>query len=140
MHENASGIYNEYLEIYFNEYKALSDAQTKMLGEKYDPINLLLETYIYDIWSENEESTDATSRKKWQRRIYRFIWHATTRRWLRSKKRKKMKKSPNKLSARLPILLAQIKSINNSYRLKNKIRKLLYLLYQHNKITEIKSL
>ena len=41
MHENASGIYNEYLEIYFNEYKALSDAQTKKLGE-----NMILLIYF----------------------------------------------------------------------------------------------
>ena len=33
-------------------------------------------------------------------------------------------------------LLAQIIAGNNSYRLKNKIRHILYLLYQHNKITK----
>ena len=49
VHENTSEIYNEYLEIYFNEYKALLDAQTKKLGKKYDPINLFLETYTYDV-------------------------------------------------------------------------------------------
>ena len=44
--------------------------------------------------------------------------------------------TPNKLLTRLPILLAQIKAGNNSYKLKNKIRETLYLLYQHNKITK----
>ena len=44
--------------------------------------------------------------------------------------------TPNKLLTRLPILLAQIKAGNNSYKLKNKIRQILYLLYQHNKITK----
>ena len=44
--------------------------------------------------------------------------------------------SSNKLLTRLPILLAQIKSGNNSYKLKNEIRQILYLLYQHNKITK----
>ena len=44
--------------------------------------------------------------------------------------------TPNKLLTRLLILLAQIKAGNNSYRLKNEIRQILYLLYQHNKITE----
>ena len=43
--------------------------------------------------------------------------------------------TPNKLSTRLPILLAQIKAGNNSCKLKNEIRQILYLLYQHNKIT-----
>ena len=44
--------------------------------------------------------------------------------------------TPNKVLTRLPILLAQIKSGNNSYKLKNEIRNILYLLYQHNKITK----
>ena len=42
--------------------------------------------------------------------------------------------TPNKLLTRLPILLAQIKAGNNSYKSKNEIRQILYLLYQHNKI------
>ena len=44
--------------------------------------------------------------------------------------------SPNKLLTRLPVLLAQIKAGDNSYKLKNEIRQILYLLYQHNKITK----
>ena len=42
----------------------------------------------------------------------------------------------NKLLTRLQILLAQIKAGNNSYKLKNEIRQILYLLYQDNKITK----
>ena len=30
----------------------------KQLGNKYDPINLFLETYNYDVWFENEKSTN----------------------------------------------------------------------------------
>ena len=41
----------------------------------------------------------------------------------------------NKLLTSLPILLAQIKAENASCKLKNEIRQILYLLYQHNKIT-----
>ena len=44
--------------------------------------------------------------------------------------------SPNKLLTRLPLLLAQIKAGNNSCKLKNKMRQILYLLYQHNKTTK----
>ena len=43
---------------------------------------------------------------------------------------------PNKLLTKLPISLAQTKAGNNSYKLKNEIRQILYLLYQHNKITK----
>ena len=41
-----------------------------------------------------------------------------------------------KLITGLPILLAQIKAGHNSYKLKNEIRQILYLLYQHDKITK----
>ena len=41
--------------------------------------------------------------------------------------------TPNKLLTRLPILLAQIKAWNNSYKSKNEIRQILYLLYQITK-------
>ena len=34
------------------------------------------------------------------------------------------------------IMFAQIKAGNNLYKLKNEIRKILYLLYQYNKITK----
>ena len=44
--------------------------------------------------------------------------------------------TPDKLLTRLPILLAQIKAGKNSYKLRNEIRPLLYLLYQNNKITK----
>ena len=44
--------------------------------------------------------------------------------------------TPNKLLTRLPILFAQIKAGNNSAKLKNKIRQILYLLYKHKKITK----
>ena len=44
--------------------------------------------------------------------------------------------TPNKLLTRIPILLTQIKAGNNSYNLKNEIRHVLYLLYQHNKFSK----
>ena len=44
--------------------------------------------------------------------------------------------TPNKLITSLPILLAQIKAGSNSYKLKSEIRQILYMLYQHNKITK----
>ena len=44
--------------------------------------------------------------------------------------------TPNKLLTRLPILVAQIKAGNNSYKLKNETRQTLSLLHHHNKITK----
>ena len=44
--------------------------------------------------------------------------------------------TPNNLWTRFSILFAQIKAANNSYKLKNEIRQIQYLLYQHTKITK----
>ena len=44
--------------------------------------------------------------------------------------------TPSKLLTRFEKLLTQIKARNNSYKLKNEIRQILYYLYQHNKITK----
>ena len=38
--------------------------------------------------------------------------------------------------SRLPIILAQLKAGNNSEKLKNEIRKLLYYLYRSKKLTK----
>ena len=46
------------------------------------------------------------------------------------------KPTPDKLLVRLLILIAQTKAGNSSNKLKNEIKKILYLLYQHNKITK----
>ena len=56
--------------------------------------------------------------------------------WKRIKTETGLKVSTqNKILNRLSILLAQIKAGNNSNKLKNEIRQIPYLLYQHNKIT-----
>ena len=42
----------------------------------------------------------------------------------------------NKLLTTLPILFAKIKTGNNLKKLKNEIRQIPYLFYQHNKMTK----
>ena len=44
--------------------------------------------------------------------------------------------TPNKLLTTLPILFAKIKTGNNLKKLKNEIRQIPYLFYQHNKMTK----
>ena len=46
------------------------------------------------------------------------------------------KPTPDKLLVRLLILIAQTKAGNSSNKLKNETKQILYLLYQHNKITK----
>ena len=45
--------------------------------------------------------------------------------------------TPNQMLSRLPISLAQLKAGNNSEKLKNEIRQLLYSLYRSKKPTKI---
>ena len=44
--------------------------------------------------------------------------------------------TPNQMLSRLPILLAQLKVGNNSEKLKNEIRQILYSLYRSKKLTK----
>ena len=44
--------------------------------------------------------------------------------------------APNQMLSRLPITLAQLKARNNSEKLKNEIRQLLYSLYRSKKLTK----
>ena len=44
--------------------------------------------------------------------------------------------TPNQMLSRLPITLAQLEAGNNSEKLKNEIRQLLYLLYRSKKLTK----
>ena len=44
--------------------------------------------------------------------------------------------TPNQMLSRLPIFLAQLKVGNNSEKLKNEIRQLLYSLYRSKKLTK----
>ena len=44
--------------------------------------------------------------------------------------------TPDQMFSRLPITLAQLKAGNNSQKLKNKIRQLLYSLHQSKKLTK----
>ena len=44
--------------------------------------------------------------------------------------------TPDQMLSRLPITLAQLKAGNNSEKLKNEIRQLLYSLYRSKKLTK----
>ena len=45
--------------------------------------------------------------------------------------------TPDQMLSRLPITLAQLQAVNNSEKLKNQIKQLLYSLYRSKKLTEI---
>ena len=104
----------------------------KELGNKYNSINIFIETFYNGAWFQNEKSTDTTSRKSDKKESV-DLSHMPSLQGDEVKEGKVLKiLTPNK---RL-ILLVQIKAGSNSYKLKNKIRQILYLFYQHNKITK----
>ena len=98
---------------------------------------MFLEIYNYNIWFENEKLADTTSRKSDKGESV----HLSDMPPLEGDEEVKEGKgliilTPNKLLSRLPISLAQIKAGNNPKKLNSEIRQILYLLYQHNKITK----
>ena len=121
------------LEIYFYKYKAVSDGKKGKLGNKYDPINLFLETYNYNVWFENEELSDATKTDEKSTDLPPMPPLESDEEEAKERKRSKIL-TPNKLLTRSSTLLAQIKAGNNSYKLKDEFKQILYFLYQHNKI------
>ena len=70
----------------------------------YDPTNIVLETYNYDVRFEKEESADIT---KGGEECAKFTTHEEE-----VKEEKGLKiLTPNKLLTSLPVLLAQIKAV-----------------------------
>ena len=84
------------------------------MTEKKEPIDTTRKTY-------KEESTDLSD--------IALEGHEEE---VRERKYKKIL-TPKRLLAILPILSAQIKAGNNSYKLKNEIWQILYLLHQYKK-------
>ena len=133
MYDTVRELHNDLLEIYFYKYKAVSDGKKGKLGNKYDPINLFLETYNYNVWFENEELSDATKTDEKSTDLPPMPPLESDEEEAKERKRSKIL-TPNKLLTRLSTLLAQIKAGNNSYKLKDEFKQILYFLYQHNKI------
>ena len=49
VYNTTSELYNELLEIYFDEYGNFSDAKRKKMGSKYNPANLIHMIYRYKL-------------------------------------------------------------------------------------------
>ena len=107
------------------------------MNNKYKPKKLFIEGYNCNDWHENAELSDKEESTDKEESVALSDMPPLEVGEEEVKERKRFKLlNPNKSLARLPIWLAQIKAGNNSYKLKNKIRQILYLLYHHNKITK----
>ena len=135
MCDTASDLYNDLLAIYFHECNELPGAKRNNMEHKYDPDKLFLQTCNYDVWFKNEESSD--KEELTDKEESTDLPTISALEGDEVKEGKKIKNlTRNDVLTRLPMLLAQIKAGNSSYKLKNEIRQILYLLYQHNKITK----
>ena len=106
------------------------------MDNKYVSIKLLFETYNCDVWFENEDSA-GTTRKGDKKESVDLSDMPPPEGDEERKEGKGLKVlTPNSLLIKLLILLGQLKAGNNSYKIKNEIRQILYLSYQHNKITK----
>ena len=123
---NASEIHNEYPETYFHEYMALSDNKKSNLDNNCDPANLFLfDVYNYDDWLKNKESPETDIEESIDLSEMPPLGDEKVREGTGLKIL-----TPKKLLIRLSILLAQIRTGNNSSKLKNTIREILYLYTQ----------
>ena len=131
VYETAAELYNDFPETYFDGYNELSDAKGKPIELKYDTTNLFLNTYNYNLWFENEELTD---REKSVDLSDMPLIEGDKEEIKEGKGLKVL--TPKRLLTRPPILLCYIiiKAVNNSYKLKNEIRQIQCLFYQHNKM------
>ena len=95
--------------------------------------NLELATYNYD--NEKEESVDRTTKldKKGPGPSPSMPPLGGNEEEVKEGKWSKIL-TPNKLLTRLAVFLEIIKAGNNSYKPKNGIRQMLFLLYQYNKV------
>ena len=104
----------------------------RKLDNKYDPINLFVETYNYDVCFESEELLYTTKTDEEYTDLPPISPLECDEEEEKEEKELKILVL-NKLLTGHPILLAQIQARHSSYKLKNEIRHTLYLLYQHNK-------
>ena len=102
------------------------------MNPKYNPKAIFISNYDYNVWLENEELTD----KEESSDVPPISSLEGNEEEEKEGKGLKIL-TPNKLLwTRHPIFLAEIKAGNNSYKLKNEIRQIVYHLYQDNKITK----
>ena len=107
----------------------------KKIDHKYKLKKLYLKGYNYKVWSKNEKKSTDKEESTDKKESVDLSDMPPLEGDEKLKEGKGLKNlTPNKLLTRLPILLAQIKTRNNSYKLKYEIRQILYLFYQHHKI------
>ena len=119
MYNNVEKLYNTLLTIYFNQYN--NSADKEHMDKKFDPENLLLRGQRFNVLKKKEK-TKSQPEESIAERVKLRTQKSVDMPPLESDEEEVKEGTgwkvftPNKLLTRLPILLAQIKSGNNSYK------------------------
>ena len=123
MKDVGSELFNEQMRKLDGEYKKLWEVQKKEFHSRYNVDDLILEDFNFNDWLvpplEGDEKVPLMPALE------------VDEEEVQGGKGIKIL-TPIKLLTRLPVLLSQMKATNNLHKLKNKIRQVVYLLYQHN--------
>ena len=130
----ASKLYDKLLNIHTTQYDNFSEDQKKNVNVLNKPENLIINFVEDDLQSMPPLEGDEEVKLEPEETITERVKSNPRKRKLTGTGLKIL--TPTKLLARLPILWAQIKAGNNPYKLKYETKKILHLLYQHNKITK----
>ena len=118
------------------------DLRKKLFETKDKKKNSGLVEEIKNRWSNLKDETKKMSKKKIKNEKPNQILETVNEILDFNKEIQKQRGSalniltPNQMLSRLPISLAQLKAGNNSEKLKNEIRQILYSLYRSKKLTK----
>ena len=132
---------NELFKKYFTDYRSPSDMYKKLReteGERNEDqvylVKEVLNKMKETIKNVPENNTFVIEENE---KVINFVENILYFNQLEQQKGEGLKiLTPNQMLSRLPISLAQLKAGNNSEKLKNEIRQLLYSLYRSKKLTK----
>ena len=139
--KESKDINNDLFKTYFN-FSAPIDLAKKLLETKDKEKNCEFEEEIKNRWSKLKDETEKMSKEEIKHEKPNDILGIINEILDFNKEIQKQQGSslkiltPNQMLSRLPISLAQLKAGNNSEKLKNEIRQLLYSLYRSKKLTK----
>ena len=138
--EEEKNINNELFKKYFTDYQSPSDMYKKLCeteGKKdEDQVYLVRKVLNRTKISIKKVSEDRKPMIEENEKMINIVEHILYFNQLEQKGGGLKILIPNQMFSRLPITLAQLKAGNNSEKLKNKIRQLLYSLYRSKKLTK----